>query len=609
MRMARIGFLFALGILAASAQPMPWIDISGPWKMALGDDPRYARPDFDDSAWQSVTLPGKLPRSQRPVPGQFLWLRRSIDLPAGLEGRALALTLGKLTENYELFVNGERLARIGHFSREQTKLARPRTFDLPALPGPRVQIAVRADSHLWFMLSLTWTSRPDPGPYVITGTANAPRTAGDSFLRELRLSRSVDLVSGVVLLCLSLLTLLMFLYDRRQLALLWLGLHTIVISVRRLQVFLWIEPDTRAFQAIDTMFLEYVVLMEFVAAALGLRVGWLRALPWALVISFYFLRPWPGYVGQGFRVIEFAFVALLVWAAWPGVARRPGHWLIVAGSALVFLSGARVDMSRGTFLELLPGVNSWTNYATLTSIFTLAMVLLLIRQLLDDRLEKQRLAGDLEAARTVQRLLLSPSAASAGEYAVDTVYWPAQEVGGDFHWSRTAPDGSLVVVVGDVSGKGLKAAMLVSVAIGILRNEKSTSPAAILASLNDGLAGHTGGGFVTCCCARFDADDTVTVANAGHPAPYAGGHEVEVEAGLPLGVVSGVEYAEASLRLDGQFMLMSDGVVEAENAQRELFGFERTREISTKSAHEIAEAAKAWGQNDDITVVTVSRSE
>jgi sigma-B regulation protein RsbU (phosphoserine phosphatase) len=160
--------------------------------------------------------------------------------------------------------------------------------------------------------------------------------------------------------------------------------------------------------------------------------------------------------------------------------------------------------------------------------------------------------------------------------------------------------------VGDVSGKGLKAAMLVSVAVGILRNEKSSSPAAILSALNNGLAEHTGGGFVTCCCARIDRDGTVTIANAGHPSPYRDGREVAVAAGLPLGVIEGVAYEESAVPGE-RFTFVSDGVVEAENPQRELFGFERTREISTQSAREIAEAAKAWGQNDDITVVTVRR--
>ena len=100
---------------------------------------------------------------------------------------------------------------------------------------------------------------------------------------------------------------------------------------------------------------------------------------------------------------------------------------------------------------------------------------------------------------------------------------------------------------------------------------------------------------------HFAPDERVRLANAGHLAPYAGGKEVLVESGLPLGVAPAIAYAETETwLLEGQQMaFVSDGVV--------LFGFEHTREISSKPAQEIAEAAKAWGQNDDITVVTVRR--
>ena len=166
-----------------------------------------------------------------------------------------------------------------------------------------------------------------------------------------------------------------------------------------------------------------------------------------------------------------------------------------------------------------------------------------------------------------------------------------------------------MALVGDVSGKGLKAAMLISVAIGALRREKSSSPSAILAGLNEALLGQ--GGFVTCCCIRYMPGGELTMASAGHPAPYCEGRELDVVAGLPLGVLAEAEWQETRLILPPglQITLVSDGVVEAENGQRELFGFDRTREISGKSAQEIADAAKAWGQNDDITVVTVQRKE
>ena len=108
----------------------------------------------------------------------------------------------------------------------------------------------------------------------------------------------------------------------------------------------------------------------------------------------------------------------------------------------------------------------------------------------------------------------------------------------------------------------------------------------------------------------LSAGGRVVLANAGNPAPYAAGVEVALDSGLPLGLDRDAEYPEHGLVLQPgeRLTFVSDGVVEAENSRRELFGFDRTREISTRSAREIAEAAKAWDQNDDITVVTVRRN-
>ena len=192
-------------------------------------------------------------------------------------------------------------------------------------------------------------------------------------------------------------------------------------------------------------------------------------------------------------------------------------------------------------------------------------------------------------------------------FGIEAAYFPMSEVGGDFYWTRAEADGALLVVVGDVSGKGLKAAMLVAVAVGAAGSAKAASPAAVLSTINQALLGRTGGGFVTACCARFDPDGRVTIANAGHLPPYCDGQELAVAGGLPLGLAADVAYEQALLSGE-RFTFISDGLVEAENAQRELFGFERAREISLKPAREIAEAAKAWGQNDDITVVTVRRN-
>jgi serine phosphatase RsbU (regulator of sigma subunit) len=123
--------------------------------------------------------------------------------------------------------------------------------------------------------------------------------------------------------------------------------------------------------------------------------------------------------------------------------------------------------------------------------------------------------------------------------------------------------------------------------------------------------GQTGGGFVTCCCARIAANGELTIANAGHLAPYLDGQEVAVDTGLPLGLDAGADYPETRLPFPphAQLTLLSDGVVEAASAQGELFGFDRTAAMSRQPAADIAEAARAWGQNDDITVVTVRRAK
>jgi phosphoserine phosphatase RsbU/P len=165
-------------------------------------------------------------------------------------------------------------------------------------------------------------------------------------------------------------------------------------------------------------------------------------------------------------------------------------------------------------------------------------------------------------------------------------------------------------VVGDVSGKGLRAAMTVAALIGTLRSIPQVSPGWILNALNIGLAGNLQGGFVSCCAARITHDGRVTIASAGHLSPYRNGAEVEVDAGLPLGIDPKFEYEERPFLLQPaeRLTFVSDGVVEARNASGELFGFARTEAISNQPANSIAEAAMQFAQQDDITVLSITRT-
>jgi len=123
------------------------------------------------------------------------------------------------------------------------------------------------------------------------------------------------------------------------------------------------------------------------------------------------------------------------------------------------------------------------------------------------------------------------------------------------------------------------------------------------------MIGRTQGGFTTCLVLHADADGKLTVANAGHLSPYLAGSELAVDGGLPLGLAASAVYTDFEFVLETaqQLTLMTDGVVESRNKTGELFGFERTANLSAQPAEVIAQTAQQFGQDDDITVLTVAR--
>ena len=244
-----------------------------------------------------------------------------------------------------------------------------------------------------------------------------------------------------------------------------------------------------------------------------------------------------------------------------------------------------------------------------TYLFVLSLLIYLVRRFSLARKEEARLSTELSAARTIQSLLMQGNKQQSPGFAVQTAYLPATEVGGDFFRVDHYEDGSVSIIVGDVSGKGLKAAMMVSIILGALWGCKLRSPSQILKHLNEVLFGQIDG-FATCCAALISRDGRLTIANAGHLSPYLNGSELETSGSLPLGIASDISYDEDeySIASGQQIMLLSDGVVEAINENGDLLGFERTQQMSTATASSVAEAARRFGQEDDITVVTVTRN-
>ncbi len=237
----------------------------------------------------------------------------------------------------------------------------------------------------------------------------------------------------------------------------------------------------------------------------------------------------------------------------------------------------------------------------------LAIILIVFVRFLRIHRDKERASSELAAARSVQELMIPREKLETPGFEVDSVYNPANEVGGDFYHVEPTPDGGLLVVIGDVAGKGLKAAMNVSMLMGALRRIPERSPAKILRSLNRVLVGSES--FTTCQAAWFGANGELVIANAGHLPPYLNSQEIALPGGLPLGVLPDITYEEVRLYLHpgDRILLLSDGVVEARQGSGELFGFARVHNLSNQSAFYIADAAKMFGQEDDITVLTVRR--
>ena len=290
----------------------------------------------------------------------------------------------------------------------------------------------------------------------------------------------------------------------------------------------------------------------------------------------------------------------------------------IIAAAFLFYLVVRITLfdsfQRLTGMKTYATIGGWQWPYTTCALSALGAVTLaiLVRDLIHDRSEKQRLAAELAASRAVQQVLIPEHTPEIPGFTIRSVYKPYGEVGGDFYQILPLPDGGALIVIGDVSGKGMPAAMMVSLLVGTLHAlvETTSSPGKLLAGLNRLVLGRSHGGFTTCLILRIAPDGTVSFANAGHISPYCQGKEVPCDNGLPLGLAAAGSYPESSFLLSAgeQLTLVTDGVVEARNGAGELFGFDRTAANASLKAEAIAQQAQAFGQDDDITVLTVARS-
>jgi serine phosphatase RsbU (regulator of sigma subunit) len=237
--------------------------------------------------------------------------------------------------------------------------------------------------------------------------------------------------------------------------------------------------------------------------------------------------------------------------------------------------------------------------------------------------ERELLEQELEVARSIQQATLPEEVPKLEGWQIAPYYQPAREVGGDFYDFHLLSEGRLGVVVGDATGKGVPAALVMSTTLGMLRlaAQSYSSPGQILQRVNEALCPYIPANmFVTCFYAILDPESGL-LRYAGHDLPYLhhdGGAKELRARGMPLGLMSSMAYEEMELVLEaGESVLFyTDGLVEAHDPQREMFGFPRLRTLLAEHAEErslgdylleelYSFVGEGWEQEDDITLVTL----
>jgi serine phosphatase RsbU (regulator of sigma subunit)/predicted ester cyclase len=247
-----------------------------------------------------------------------------------------------------------------------------------------------------------------------------------------------------------------------------------------------------------------------------------------------------------------------------------------------------------------------------------------------ERQNRERIEQELQVARRIQQASLPKEVPELEGWQISPFYRPAREVGGDFYDFHLLSEGKMGLVVGDATGKGVPAALVMSTTCGMLRlaAQNYSSPGEMLQRVNEALfpniPPHM---FVTCFYAILDPESGgLRYANAGHDLPYVrrgGGDADELRArGMPLGLMPGMEYEEKELVLEaGEAALFySDGLVEAHDLKGEMFGFPRLRKLIAEHGDEEGSlgdslleelysfTGEGWEQEDDITLLTLQRS-
>jgi hypothetical protein len=624
------------------------------WRVGITADPATANPEFDDSGWavrdalasfaevpdvnQSTGTPaGASGKTHEP----YAWFRLHLKLAPHHGPLTLLIelpvsqntTMSSQTFDLDVFANGHHIRPEGPHGDEPARyqqISRIYNLNLPPTETSLVLVVRSIYVPMGY------------GAYITFFASRTLRLGNREDLdRSLELwsvhnlfERLPRLVTAVLLVALALFLLALYFTQKGHVEYLWLALHELFLAP------IWFVELAGSFARVDQLWymaaivqlglISLYLYFEFLIAFLALRRRW-------HILLLRFSAPILALVAPSLLLIG---LNRYIWVLLVAVILLSFFW-ILGWLLFVLTTLIRATLKRnfeagllllpllltlaGWIVPMIAGINDWEgrevqapltlhagpipihlgSLADMAGI--LAIVLIIFVRFLRVQREQEHASGELAAARSVQELMIPQEKLATPGFEVDAVYNPANEVGGDFYHVQPAPEGGLLVVIGDVAGKGLQAAMNVSMLMGALRRTPEHSPAKILQSLNRVLVGSDS--FTTCQAIWFGADGALVLSSAGHLPPYLNSQEIPLPGTLPLGALADATYEEVRLYLHpgDRLLLMSDGVVEARQPSGELFGFDRVYNLSNQSAFYIADAAKEFGQEDDITVLTIRR--
>lgn len=643
--------VFLLPVIGAHAQPFKTqnpgtapVEVSGKWQFHTGDDLAWADPAYDDSAWEQLRGDETWGAQTHPGHTGFAWYRKRIEV--GGADPALAILVPPVDDAYEIYWNGRQIGSYGSLPPHAWwwNIGRGAVYALGTSPANGV-LALRVWKSALASTDPDTLGGLNASPVLGSRSVLAQQAMAPRYQQERR-SLPRLLIAAVVLVA-GLLALLLFLRDRKQWLYLWLAIYLLANGVDGLNnlgaIRYGLHFTSQQFYAQSVVGVRDITLWLLLLALFGFGQErrwrrWTAALA-ALylaaqavdMIGFFFWQ----HAGAGMQWTDAITTAIyslipvyIFFIVGLGLARRRQMtlWPVAIAAFLYglfsFVTGIVIQGVRFTHWTLIDQINGWVlhlggyNFGPSFLLNTLLFLVLLFtvaRQQLLERRRQAQIESEIKSAREVQHVLIPEEVPAIPGFSIASIYKPAAEVGGDFFQVIQQQDASALIILGDVSGKGLKAAMTVSLIVGTLRTlaEYVHEPAEILHGLNRRLIGRTEGGFATCLVLRVKADGDATLANAGHLAPFRDGKELPVAGSLPLGMTGDAEYEELEFRLqEGETLtLYTDGIPEARNTKGELYGFDRiSRLMATQPpVQQIVDAACAFGQEDDITVLSICR--